>query len=201
MGLAALVLVAGCGKDYAPLNSQVSSFAPTPTPVPLAYEDGEKGSMLYPYSYQDGVSTISMAVTGADYYSGTNCLHFLINSAGGSWGAGGGFSTNYPNGATYGQNELGKVKVTFWIKTNANQKLTITIKEGAGTKEEWKCPAKNIAASASWQYFEILLSTFTLAKYPGNSILELDDIINLDMYFAQLGVVNNNIYVDDIVFK
>lgn len=171
---------------------------------PVRYDDFESGNLAWPYTYQDSVSAApEQSISTAAAHGGKKSLLFKVNTAGGEWGAGGGFGSSYAS-ANGGVNATGATRIGLYIKTDKPLMLGVGIKEGMAPgrsplNEEWKSPMTKVAASAAWQKIEIPFSSFKPKKTEGNGLMDLANVSNVDLLFAQ-GTDHATVYVDDVYF-
>jgi hypothetical protein len=199
--------------------SQSPSFTRSPSPSPsatpagvtLIYEDYEAGTVIG-YPYDDGVSTISYGYTSTVGHGATTKSNaIVVNTAGGIWGAAHGVLSSFTSGLPY--NATGAAKLGWWIKTDKDLTITMTVLENnsASLRENWIGAAINITASPLWQYFEQDLSTYTESMTNpycspncatmGNGSLDLGAVDAIDITFGvNAGTVNANVFLDDIAF-
>lgn len=210
--LACLVLViallGACNRDYAPLNPQVSTFAPPVPRWPILFDDFEQGALTYPYTYSSAPDPISMAVAVGGAHGGLQSLLCQFSTSASGF-AGGGGGTNYPDPGRSGVDVTGLTKIELWVKTDRNISFGISIKEGnaAGNSplnEEWVSPNQSLTASAAWQQvtFNWLVGpgNFTLKTPSGNASFDPGNISNVNIAFGS-GIPAANVYIDDIRFR
>lgn len=192
-----------------------SGPAATPTPCPaycgtcVRFEDYETLSApAGGYAYNDGQSSSSVSISGAEAHSCGQSLAISFNTAASTaWGAGGGSGSHF--GASIDASTANYLR--FWVKAAVATAFTVHSTEENGSaplNETWNSPTQHYSTPGAWQEFAVPLPWFSEALDNANCSPNCASLGDNSMDKGVLSTfalqvpagVNTTVYVDDVAF-